>query len=73
MDLTAWENADWVIGSDFLNGVGVVGEPSLTADGSICFVVIYEPDCPNPAVCTTPQGSTSTDHYDMDLWFLEKR
>lgn len=59
-DWDSWDSAELVIGAGTSAGVG---EPTLTTDGSISFVVIYE----------DPEANSSYNHYDADAWFVEKK
>ena len=57
-DWNSWINKELVIGA---GNALAVGEPSLTKDGDISFVVIYE-----------ASDGTSSDKFDADPWFLPK-
>jgi hypothetical protein len=58
-DWNSWQNIESVIGAG--NTLGV-GEPTLTQNGDLSFVVIYSDNV----------NGTSTDKYDADPWFLPK-
>ena len=57
-DWNSWVEKVLVIG---IGNAAGVGEPTVTSNGDISFVVIYE-----------DTNGTSTDRYDADAWFLPK-
>lgn len=58
-DWNSWADKELVIGAGNTAGVG---EATLTEDGSISFVVVYE-----------NADGTETDRFDADPWFLPKK
>lgn len=59
-DWNSWGNAELVISAG--NSAGI-GEPTLTKNGDISFVVVYE----------DPEMNSIYDHFDPDPWFLQRR
>ena len=58
-DWNSWTDQELVIG---VGNTFAVGEPTLTRDGDIAFVVIYE-----------ATDGTATDKYDADPWFMPRK
>lgn len=56
----SWGNPELVISAG--NSAGI-GEPTLTRNGDISFVVVYE----------DPAKNSDYDHFDSDPWFLRKK
>lgn len=56
----SWHSPELVISAGNTAGIG---EPTLTAEGDLSFVVIYE----------DPIASSIYDHYDADPWYLRKK
>lgn len=59
-DWNSWGSAELVISAG--NSAGI-GEPTLTENGDISFVVIY----------VDPNMNSIYDHFDSDPWFLQKK
>lgn len=58
-DWNSWGSPELVISAG--NAAGI-GEPTLTTNGDISFVVVYE----------DPSMNSTYDHFDSDPWFLRK-